>query len=264
MMETHWSQESLFRALAMEGTGWLLLDYDGTIAPFVPNRMEARPAPGLGELVADIVAQRRTRVVFVTGRPCRELLEVSGFPTGLEIWGCHGREYLDTSGALRIVGVNLQQQQALAEAAAATRDAIAQVSVEEKTGCVAVHWRSCARADWAALEAQTMGLWAEPAHSSGLLIKSFDGGLELCTPGRTKGDAIRELLGHAEQIPPVAFLGDDLTDEDGFAALGARGLSVLVRNEPRRTRANLRLTMPEGIQEFLHRWKITLQGSIQS
>ena len=52
----------------------------------------------------------------------------------------------------------------------------------------------------------------------------------------------------------IAYLGDDATDEDAFAALGERGLSVLVAPRPRPTFARAWLTAPVEVLEFLADW----------
>ena len=73
-------------------------------------------------------------------------------------------------------------------------------------------------------------------------------------PGKSKGTAIKAILADLKPDLPIAFLGDDLTDEDGFAAIEGRGLGVLVRSEQRQTRAALRIAPPNGVLEFLENW----------
>ena len=73
-------------------------------------------------------------------------------------------------------------------------------------------------------------------------------------PARAKGDAVRTILDEIGPEVPVAYLGDDITDERAFLALGARGLTVLVRPEWRKTAAALWIRPPEGLQDFLTRW----------
>ena len=63
-----------------------------------------------------------------------------------------------------------------------------------------------------------------------------------------------ELLCEIGPDVPVAYLGDDLTDERAFIALGALGLSVLVRPEWRETAASFWISPPEALREFLMRW----------
>lgn len=255
--------DSFLQSLSTAGKGMLLLDYDGTIAAFAADRMLARPAAGIAEEIGLIVADGRTRVAFVTGRPCHELVQVSGFTHPLEIWGSHGREHLDPSGRLSVVGVTEESAELLAQAAAAADILLSAgkyslAFVERKNGCIAVHWRTVPPDHVAELHHRLRLLWAAFEAAGQLLVKEFDGGLELCSPGRSKGDAVTDLLDRYGP-QPTAFLGDDLTDEDGFRALQGRGLCVLVRNEPRQTLADLRVTMPEGILYFLRRWRTALE-----
>jgi trehalose-6-phosphatase len=65
---------------------------------------------------------------------------------------------------------------------------------------------------------------------------------------------VAELL---EQEPggiPAAYLGDDLTDEDAFVAVGDGGYSILVRNEVRPSCAQFWLCPPEELLTFLDNW----------
>jgi trehalose-phosphatase len=73
--------------------------------------------------------------------------------------------------------------------------------------------------------------------------------------GRDKGDAVREVLAGRPEGAACAYLGDDLTDEDAFAALDGRGLGVLVSHVPRGTRAHAWVRPPVGVLTFLHRWR---------
>ncbi len=71
----------------------LLLDYDGTLAPFVVDRTLAWPYPEVPPLIGKIMAQG-TRVVLISGRPVRELLLLMRISPQPEIWGSHGLERL--------------------------------------------------------------------------------------------------------------------------------------------------------------------------
>jgi trehalose-phosphatase len=93
--------------------------------------------------------------------------------------------------------------------------------------------------------------WTPLAERGALELHPFDGGLELRVPGRDKGFAVRRIFADLDEGAAVAYLGDDRTDEDAFRALDGRGLSVLVRREPRPTAAELRLEPPEELLQFL-------------
>lgn len=52
----------------------------------------------------------------------------------------------------------------------------------------------------------------------------------------------------------MAYLGDDVTDEDAFHAVKPRGLAVLVRAELRETAADLWIRPPRELVAFLRSW----------
>jgi trehalose-phosphatase len=95
--------------------------------------------------------------------------------------------------------------------------------------------------------------------SSRLRIAEFDGGLELrvrsCNKGHVAMEIVRE-MGDA----PIAYLGDDRTDEDAFRALEGRALTVLVCPELRPTSAELWLRPPEEPLRFLNDWLTATRG----
>src|SRR5919205_3819309 len=76
----------------------LLLDYDGTLAPFRVERDEAVPYPGIREILPSLVDAGDTRVVVISGRRAHDLpplLKLEWLP---EIWGTHGWERLLPDG----------------------------------------------------------------------------------------------------------------------------------------------------------------------
>lgn len=253
--ETESILTEFFDELRSRQRGLLLLDYDGTLAPFRDNRFEAVPAPGIRERINRIIADGKTTVVFVSGRPCSEVLTLAALDHPVAVWGCHGREYCTPEGEMQIVGVSPEEQAILRENRAKLLHLIPEEKLEIKTGCLAFHWRGIDEAKRKAIVAEFEEEWHRLAEKTGLKVLYFDGGIELAVPGRTKGDAVNQLLKEeSARNAMVAFLGDDLTDEDGFRALGRRGISVLVRNEPRETVADVRIDMPEGVLGFLNRW----------
>ncbi len=96
--------------------------------------------------------------------------------------------------------------------------------------------------------------FSDPLRRAGLEIRSFDGGVEVRREGIHKGLAVERVLAEMGPGTPVAYLGDDETDEDAFMAIRGRGLAVLVRPEERPTGADLSLRPPEELLDFLARW----------
>lgn len=62
-----------------------------------------------------------------------------------------------------------------------------------------------------------------------------------------------------EPSAAIAYLGDDLTDEDAFQALDTRGLRVLVRDALRPTAADIWLQPPDELLDFLRSWRQTCE-----
>jgi trehalose-6-phosphatase len=92
------------------------------------------------------------------------------------------------------------------------------------------------------------------ADATGLTVRPFDGGIEILGAKRNKADAVRAILAEMEIDTPVAYLGDDQTDEDAFRALQGRGVSILVRPHWRETAADIWLRTPIELSAFFHDW----------
>lgn len=238
----------------------LLLDYDGTLAPFRVNRFEARPWTGLRELLARIQSHGQTRIKIVTGRPAEEIAPLLGLNPALEVWGLHGAERLYPDGRRELEQAPAATQAKLEELRKRLRrDALGGL-FEDKANGVVIHWRGHSMKKQEEIEQRARELFEPLARLEGLALLEFESGLEL-RAGRNKGEAVEAILVEADSGGPVAFLGDDLTDEAAFRAVqrvGRRGISALVRKEWRETAAEVWLRPPEEVKEFLERWMFTV------
>jgi trehalose-phosphatase len=234
----------------------LLLDYDGTLAPFRVERTEAVPYPGVREKLTAIVAETDTRLVIISGRAVDDLLPLLGLDPPPEIWGCHGWELLEANG--RRPGINLPSLARTGLDKAGLWVATQKLSrySETKPASLAIHWRGLSTGKTRELRNRVLAGWQPFANDYKLEIHPFNGGLELRCPGRDKGAAVTSILAGLEPGVPVAFLGDDLTDEDGFAAIKSRGLGVLVSGQSRQSLADLQITPPVELLDFLDKWHI--------
>ena len=97
VLERHATYGPFLERLRSAPARVLLLDYDGTLAPFVVDRTLALPYPEVPPLIVRIMAQG-TRVVLISGRPVREVLLLSGISPQPEVWGSHGLERLMADG----------------------------------------------------------------------------------------------------------------------------------------------------------------------
>lgn len=232
----------------------LLLDYDGTLAPFREEREKAYPYPGVRDALDLILESGYCRVVLISGRWTRDLPPLLGLERLPEIWGSHGVERLFPDGRYELAHLEDEQIRGLANADDLVESAGLASHREQKPGCLALHWRGLdekIRGEIVKLaEKQLLPL----AVKSGLVFKEFDGGVELRTPERDKGDAVLTVLQEEPRDACGAYLGDDLTDEDAFQAIETVGLGILVRDSFRPTAAKAWLRPPEELVDFLLHW----------
>ncbi len=233
----------------------LLLDYDGTLAPFHVSPGLARPYPGISPLLDAIMQNGHTRVILISGRWTRDLLPLTGLKHTPEIWGSHGWERLFPDGRYEAATPDETALRGLAEADTWIEEIIDLGGrTEQKPSRLAIHWRGLDRLHVERIRNLVRENWAMQAQDTGLALHDFDGGIELRVPGRNKGHALDTVLGEMPATTAAAYLGDDLTDEDAFHAIQGRGLGVLVREELRATAADLWLTPPRELIEFLTQW----------
>jgi trehalose-phosphatase len=249
------------KAASAAPTRLLMLDYDGTLAPFQIERDQAYPYPRVVEILHEIAGGARTRVVIVSGRDVGELFNRIGMQPVPEMWGLHGRQRRRPDGSIETTPVNQRYLDALSDAHRWLEYQRLQSVVERKTGSIAAHWRGLSDLEAAEIRARVLLGWKPIADRNGLHVLDFDGGIEILAPGATKGNVVRILL--AEEGPRVAaaYMGDDSSDEFAFRAIDARGLSVLVRPERRPTAAQLWLRPPDEVISFLEQWLETCRKS---
>jgi trehalose-phosphatase len=255
MTEAAEKLDDFFRAFTGAAKPVLLLDYDGTLAPFRIDRFNARPWAGVRELLTRIQNQGLTRVEVVTGRPAAEVAPLLGVEPAPEVWGLHGAERLHADGRRDLEIMPPETHAKLDALRAKLRDNPLGGLVEEKLNAVAMHWRGVARAKAIAIERRTRALFEPLAQMDGLSLLEFEAGLEL-RAGRDKGEVVRTLLEETtgDEPGPIAYLGDDFTDEAAFRAIKEHGLGVLVRRQWRATDADVWLRPPGQLKVFLKRW----------
>lgn len=246
-------REHFLERLARARQAALLLDYDGTLAPFREERARALPYPGVPGLLKEIM-DAGTRVVMITGRPAGEVVRLLGVVPYPEVWGAHGLQRLKPDGSCELVTVDHEARQALAEAAAWLERFGVRHLAESKPGSVALHWRGLPQEVAADLRGKVLLRWVPLSFRPNMALLQFDGGVELRVAGKDKADAVRTVLSELEDDAAVAYLGDDQSDEEAFLALHPRGLAILVRPEWRPSNATLWLKPPRELLAFLSQW----------
>jgi trehalose-phosphatase len=253
--------DGFFARVAKAPARVLMLDYDGTLAPFHVDPALAAPYPGVVPLLDAIVEAGRTHLVIVSGRWIKDLVPLLGLKRQPELWGSHGWERLGTDGDYRSARLRPLARMLLSS----TDDRLVGLTalgarIERKHASIACHWRGLSNGQIAEIRAKLFEIWMELAHANELAWHDFDGGIELRAAGRDKGDVVRALAAEAGPDAALAYLGDDLTDEDAFRAMPDHGAAVLVQLRPRRTDASVWVRPPEELLEFLQRWHEASRG----
>lgn len=236
-----------------ERTPAVFLDYDGTLTPIVDDPGEALLPPETREAVERL--SRLCPVAVVSGRDLREVRELVDVE-GLLYAGSHGFDVLEPDGRRHRRGT--EYVPALARAGRrleALLDPVPGAWLERKAFAVAVHYRRLEDpADAVRVEeAVDRVVDDEPRvrKTGGKMIFEIRPAVEW-----DKGKAILWMLDElgvgGEGVVPF-YLGDDLTDEDGFRALRGRGVGVVVRGEDdeRETAADYALPDPGAVRAFL-------------
>ena len=242
------------RTVTRASRALLLVDYDGTLAPFHVKREQAFPYEGVALLLEKFMRNGRTRVIVVSGRDAREIPPLLNIQPRPEVWGVHGLQRLKTDGTIEMARLDERTINGLSDADRWLNCVQLKDVAEIKDGSIAIHWRGMSDTEVEDLRGRVMSGWRLIAEHGGLDLLQFDGGVEIRASEADKGQAVRALLNEVGRETPVAYLGDDLTDESAFLVMKGRGISVLVRPELRPTAAQFWLKPPEQVLEFLGLW----------
>lgn len=169
-------------------------------------------------------------------------------PLKTAVAGIHGAEFRLADGSLERISVSMQE---LDLAKQATREFAARhpgTLFEDKGISFALHFRQAEQ-----FEPQVEKFMGRliPSRLPAYELQRGKKVIEAKPGGCNKGDAIRKFMAQ----PPFAgrrpvYVGDDVTDEDGFAAVNALdGLSVKIGEGE--TRALLRLESPAELRSWL-------------
>lgn len=193
----------------------LFLDFDGTLVDIAAGPDAVAVPSGLTAALERLAMRVNGALALVTGRSIANLHSFLG-PMKLHMAGSHGGDVRMPCGTPLREGRPLPSQvtESLGSFAAATG-----VLYERKAHGGALHYR--ARPE---MEADAYRFAASLADAHGLTTKAGKCVIELVWPGADKGGAVDLLAAHApfEGATPV-FIGDDVTDEDGFVASERRG-----------------------------------------
>jgi len=236
--------ERRLEALARTPVLLVATDYDGTLAPIVADPAQARPLRESVVALRQLASLSNTHVAVISGRALRDLASMVGAPEDVHLVGSHGSEFdPDFAHSLPSEALALHRRvhEQLAEIAARVPGA----RLEAKPASVAFHYREAPEelAD-DLLRAVQQG----PGALEGIFTRHGKKVVELAVLPTHKGHALAQLRQRVG-ASAVCFIGDDVTDEDGFAALCGPDLAVKVGAGA--TLAMERVADPEAVARML-------------
>jgi trehalose 6-phosphate phosphatase len=216
-------------------------DYDGVLARLRDEPSAAVPEPGVASALDRLAGADGVTVALVSGRGVADLRATSGLRGPYRWVGSHGAEF---DGPL--TGELADRRDALAARLEPVVSCIEGARLEVKPASVAVHVRQVRDRDLATrLLADARAL-----ADSSLTMKPGKDVLELAVTDADKGTALRRLRGELGTVGAI-YLGDDVTDEDGFRALRPDGVTVKIGEGP--TDARYRVPDPAAAVAALDR-----------
>ncbi len=230
----------------------LMLDYDGTLAPFAAERDKAVPLPSSLRLLREIAGRAHTSVAVVSGRPLEEVERFLGDLPAVFV-GEHGWEMRAPSGDVVRRRLDVSVASTIDRAEHAARAAGWDEFLERKRSAVVLHTRGLPEARAREMHDRCLETWGQ-LEDSHVVLDRIDGGVELRARGRNKGTVVLSLLSQSEPGTLGVFVGDDVTDEDAFDVVREWGFGVRVGHPDRPTIAQGRLASCEALPGFLEEW----------
>jgi trehalose-phosphatase len=227
----------------------LVLDLDGTLAPITEHRHDACvPATVLASLSR--VHDHGWRVAIVTGRPAVEARRMVPV-RGVMVFGSHGIERGGAFPVSRPLRSAAKRARSLARQARDLIRSFPGAELERKPFGCAFHYRAL-HGEVRARFLRRLRAWLAGHDTRGLELLRGRDAVELRPEGRGKGEILR-LWPAARAVRQgdrsLVAIGDDVADEELFAALNGRGLTIRVGSRRRPTLARRRLP---GTSEVAH------------
>ena len=233
----------------------VLLDFDGTLCEFQPEPGMVWLRGSRRDALRRLMNHARVTAGFVSGRRLTDLRERVGLTGDMWFAGLHGLEIEgfgrhfvhervdEARGLLGLLARALRVQ---------TAD-LPGVLIEDKELSLALHVRQAHPDDKIKADAAFLRM-ALPHIDDGTLRLMPGSNVSELLPNIpwTKGDAVRWIAAAERErrgeAPCAIYLGDDVTDEDAFTAVGEDG-AIMVG--PRPSRVPVRLENPAAVEAFL-------------
>ncbi|MEE1655265.1 trehalose-phosphatase [Microvirga sp. CF3062] len=228
----------------------LFLDFDGTLVDIVERPDAVTVDPALPKVLTDLEDRLGGALAIISGRPIA-FLDGHFAPHEFDIAGLHG---LEQRIAGRLSMCDPDEHPALRDMVARLKQIVADkegILIEDKGCSVAIHWRLAPHEkDFALATAHA----AIEALGNDYRVQHGKAVAEILPSAAGKGKVIERFLHESpyRERRPI-FIGDDLTDENGFKTVNAHG-GLSIRIGAGETIAKVRLGTPAELRHCLAAW----------
>ncbi len=248
-----------FDQIRKNGKGILICNYEGPLTSSTINKnSNLTMLTGAGRL--EKLISLGCEIILISGIPALKTKDLMGLRSPLEIWGSSGVELLSTDGTIKTRDIDFNQAEGLHMAEQKAKDFTPPDRITVKSVSVAVSWRDLDQSEISELRQKLEDGWKGLDTRFNLKAVIFEGGMELVARGFDKGSLVKRILDFHPYSSSYCYLGDDFSDEEAFKALWGRGLAVLINKAYRETAAQIWLSPPGELNDFLDEWIWALQN----
>jgi trehalose-phosphatase len=234
----------------------LLCDFDGTLCPFFSDPRAVALSERMTGVLGSLASRPDCSLGVISGRRLQDVRDRVTVPGELYIAGFHGLEIHTPGETFRHPDASIAATtiHPIAESLRPHLAHIPGVFVEDKDLSIVLHYRDAEPA--ARVVAQSLFMDAARAELDAGRLRILPGAciLELlpAIPWH-KGSAlewIRERIERMHGPTFTVYIGDDVTDEDAFRAVGPGGMTIAASE--RVTSAEFRVDGPADVERLLH------------
>ncbi|MGB0576686.1 MAG: trehalose-phosphatase [Alphaproteobacteria bacterium] len=224
----------------------LFLDVDGTLLEIAERPEAVKLAPSLTKVLTTLNDHYRGALAFISGRTINNIDEIFS-PLRLPVAGQHGLERRNAFGDRKTSDIG-NALHGLHEPLRAFANKNRGILIEDKGAALALHFRLAPE-----LHEKAQNL-VQRLTSDNEALHYYAGKMvfEIKPRDVDKGNAIAAFMNEQPFLnkTPI-FLGDDVTDEDGFRFVNQKGgMSILVGDE-KETEARYRLSDVNSVHQWL-------------
>lgn len=250
--------DRVLRQVAASQHLFFFLDYDGTLTPIVAKPGMAKLSHGLKEVLFELSKQRNVRIGVISGRTLEDIKKCVGIP-GIIYAGNHGLE-LERVKTKRVHPAAIAFRQIVKKLIPRLEAAFSvfpEVLIEDKIFTVSVHYRQLPEDKIGFAKMILLKEVGAFLSKSQIVFAEGKKVWEVRPPtewnkGKTVLWLLGNLSGHSQRATLPVYIGDDVTDEDAFKAIGNHGITIRVTDAPSEpSKAQYYLRSSDDVYGFL-------------